>query len=731
MLKTGEILFDEFRIDGLIENDKNGSTYRAFDLRQRRKVSITTLNINKFRQDIDAARALQDQLQREINLSARLVSPHLLHVYRSILSAEDLYIFTEYIPGFCLADQMNAAHASGKQPSAQEVRQIGIQIASGLKDLHNHGILHLNLTPSNTFITVKGELKISGLGNALTPKSRYEGIMNNSFQDFPPESLDYQPPERKNRVTTYPRPNMDIYAAGCVLFELVTGRKYSQMTSGTHTASLRADVPHCLDDLIAQTVSDDPAERPWDGFELLERLQKASSSPTGNHSNQVEWMVGEAGALAEANAWDEVEGILTALNALGNGGKSAARQFRIKFNIPFEQEYAPEDRSSSAGENGAGQKDISGIESQVKPDTVMDEVVIKRRPRMAFLGFGVIMLCFFSAAFLFLINQGFNYFLVSTAFASLEEVEIEEIPQIENTEPVLEFIVEENPVTEFIIGRGSDSIWLDPALASDQESIRVSALCLEGLYTQQPGDTEPQPALATGCTADETGTEWTCSLRGNVQFHDGTPFNADAVIFNFERWRSSDHPQNTPESSFDAYQDSWGGFDESSQILNESKIDDLTVKFTLKKPKANFLDLLALEAFSISSPSALESFKGGYGGSEAGCVGTGPFMFSEWQADEQITLNANQTYWYGPPQIDQIVWKVIPDPNDLFQALLEGSIHAALETNPEILSAAEVHPDFLVILANYPPPVIVSYTALGAITRIKGFDVYSETELME
>ncbi len=731
MLRTGEILFDEFRIDGLIENGKNGSTFRAFDLRQRRKVSITTLNIEKFRQNIDAARTLQDQLQREINLSASLDSPHLLQVYRSILSTEDLYIFTEYIPGFCLADQMAATRASGKQLSAQEARQIGIQIAAGLKDLHNHGILHLNLTPSNTFITVKGDLKISGIGTALTSKLRYEGIINNSFQEFTPESLDYQPPERKNGELRYPRPSIDIYAAGCVLFELLTGSKYSQQSPGTHAASLRVDLPHCLDDLVAQMVSNDPSQRPWDGFELLERLQKGSSSPTGNHSNQVEWLMGEAGALAAANRWDEVERSLAALNMLGIEGKSAARQLKIKFNIPFEQEIIPEDNLSMTAENDADQKDNPEPESLDNLDTALNGDLSKGRPRLAFLGFGMITLCLFSVAFFILINQGVNYLLVSTAFASFEEVEIEEIPQSDDTEPVLEFIVEESPITSLTIGRGSDSIWLDPAVASDQESIRVSVLCLEGLYTLQPGDTTPQPALATGCTADETQTEWTCSLRGNVQFHDGTPFNADAVVFNFERWRSSNHPQHFQDRSFDAYQESWGGFDELSQIKTESKIDDLTVKFTLEKPNGDFLDILALEAFSISSPTALDTFEDGYGGNEAGCVGTGPFKFSEWLLDDQITLTTNETYWYGPPQINQIVWKVIPDAQVRFQALQEGSIQAALEADPEILSAAEDNPDFSVLLANYPPPVIVSNAAVGAITRIKGFDIYSESELME
>jgi len=88
------------------------------------------------------------------------------------------------------------------------------------------------------------------------------------------------------------------------------------------------------------------------------------------------------------------------------------------------------------------------------------------------------------------------------------------------------------PVT-FIFGRGGDSVQLDPAIVTDGESFRVTGQVVEPLFQYDHGSTVPVPALAEECTADEAGTTWTCKLRQGVKFHDGTDFNAEAVIFNF------------------------------------------------------------------------------------------------------------------------------------------------------------------------------------------------------
>lgn len=154
----------------------------------------------------------------------------------------------------------------------------------------------------------------------------------------------------------------------------------------------------------------------------------------------------------------------------------------------------------------------------------------------------------------------------------------------------------------FIFGRGGDSVQLDPAIVTDGESFRVTGQCLEPLYQYEPGSTKPIPALATECTPNATSTEWTCKLRQGVKFHDGTPFNADAVIFNFERWRFTNNPYHYASQVFEYYEYMWGGFDDASMITAVEKIDDYTVKFVLSAPLAPFLANLAMDMFAISSP---------------------------------------------------------------------------------------------------------------------------------
>jgi peptide/nickel transport system substrate-binding protein len=249
----------------------------------------------------------------------------------------------------------------------------------------------------------------------------------------------------------------------------------------------------------------------------------------------------------------------------------------------------------------------------------------------------------------------------------------------------------------FIFGRGGDSVQLDPALVTDGESFRVTGQCLEPLYQYEPGSTLPIPALATECTANEDSTEWTCALREGVSFHDGTPFNADAVIFNFERWRFTDHPHHYASQVFEYYEYMWGGFDDASMITGVEAVDEYTVKFTLNAPLAPFLANLAMDMFAISSPAAFEQYGEDYGLPSSGCVGTGPFKFVEWVEGDHIRVEANDDYWGGRPTIDEIVWRVIPDDSARFLALQAGDIHGLEQALVEDLAAAEADPSLYVV----------------------------------
>jgi len=251
------------------------------------------------------------------------------------------------------------------------------------------------------------------------------------------------------------------------------------------------------------------------------------------------------------------------------------------------------------------------------------------------------------------------------------------------------------PVT-FIFGRGGDSVQLDPAVVTDGESFRVTGQILEALLQYEDGGTTVIPSLATDYSVSDDGLEWTINLREGVKFHDGTDFNADAVVVNYERQWKTDHPLHFETQVYEYWEYMFNGFDEDCLITGVEAVDDLTVKITLKEPLAPLLANLAMDIFAISSPAALEEHGADYGMPTVGAVGTGAFKFVEWVEDDHITVEANEDYWGGAPTIDRIIWRVIPDDSARYLALKAGDIDALEQANVEDLKDAEVDPNLYV-----------------------------------
>jgi len=280
----------------------------------------------------------------------------------------------------------------------------------------------------------------------------------------------------------------------------------------------------------------------------------------------------------------------------------------------------------------------------------------------------------------------------ATEAPEVEEPEVEE-PEVEEPEEPTGEVSED----VFIFGRGADSVQLDPALVTDGESFRVTGQILEPLYQYEFGTTVPVPALAEECVASDDAKVWTCSLRQGVKFHDGTDFNADAVVFNYERWRFTDNPYHFDTQVFEYYEYMWGGFDDDSVITAVTALDEYTVEFTLRDPLAPFLANLAMDMFAISSPAAIEAAGVDYGTPSVGAVGTGPFKFVSWQEGTEIVVEANQDYWGGVPGVGQIVFRVIPDDSARFLALQAGDIHGLEQAVVEDLQTAEASDDLYVL----------------------------------
>ena len=174
----------------------------------------------------------------------------------------------------------------------------------------------------------------------------------------------------------------------------------------------------------------------------------------------------------------------------------------------------------------------------------------------------------------------------------------------------------------FVFGRGADSVGLDPAVVTDGESFRVTRNIYESLLEYKRDSTEVTPGLAERWETSPDGLTWKFALRRNVKFHDGTPFNAEAVVFNFERWMLESHPYH--KGVFEYWKSMFGGF--PGFVTSVKALDDTTVEFTLEKPMAPFLANLAMPMFGIASPTAIKKYGEDYFKNP---VGTGPFRFKE------------------------------------------------------------------------------------------------------
>jgi peptide/nickel transport system substrate-binding protein len=225
-----------------------------------------------------------------------------------------------------------------------------------------------------------------------------------------------------------------------------------------------------------------------------------------------------------------------------------------------------------------------------------------------------------------------------------------------------------------VFGRGGDSVSLDPGAVTDGESFKVTQNLFETLVNFGPQDTTINPGLAKKWNAEPDGLTYTFELEEGIKFHDGTDFNAEAVVANFERWA------NGSGEDFYYYSSMFGGYkgDEGHVIDSVTADGDYTVVFKLKRPQAPFLKNLAMSPFGIASPTAFEKEKFG-----DNPVGTGPFKFVEWKRNDSITIEKNEDYWVkGLPKLDKVVFKAIPDNSARLNALNAGEIDLADGINP-------------------------------------------------
>jgi peptide/nickel transport system substrate-binding protein len=188
------------------------------------------------------------------------------------------------------------------------------------------------------------------------------------------------------------------------------------------------------------------------------------------------------------------------------------------------------------------------------------------------------------------------------------------------------------------------------------------------------GKTIPNLALSWSVSADQK--DWTFKLRPGVKFQDGTPFNAEAVAFNFRRMLDPDN-----HCRCAAY---------LTGIRKVEVVDDLTITFRGRYPSVNAPALFAVYAVTtvIHSPTAIKTMGEAYNHHP---VGTGPFRVKSWNTGDALVLERNPDYWEeGHPYLDQVIVKPLPDPTARFAALESGDVDIIWHDIPaDILKAKE------------------------------------------
>lgn len=206
----------------------------------------------------------------------------------------------------------------------------------------------------------------------------------------------------------------------------------------------------------------------------------------------------------------------------------------------------------------------------------------------------------------------------------------------------------------------ASDIQLDPALADElgdsaTDALLVDSYVYEGLVALDGSD--PVAALAVDWTVSDDGLDYVFDLRPGVTFHDGTPFDADAVVANFNRWFSP-ASELRGEGSYQAWVDAFMGFegevDDAEQPVSSvdgiEKVDNLTVLIHLNRPDSDLPAKLAQGAFAMVSPTALAANMDSYGTQETAdaVAGTGPYTVTSW-TDSTLTLDPYDNYWGATP----------------------------------------------------------------------------------
>ncbi len=213
---------------------------------------------------------------------------------------------------------------------------------------------------------------------------------------------------------------------------------------------------------------------------------------------------------------------------------------------------------------------------------------------------------------------------------------------------------------------------LDPASLSN--SLVTQSVYGNALYGQLI-ELTPEGEVEYGLLEsleNRDNTVWVATLREGLTFTDGTPLDAEALKFNWDRSkdRTVAHSQTVASAS---------------AIASTTVVDERTLEVTLAKPTAHFESLVMSLNF-VGSPTALAAGPEAF---TANPVGAGPFTLDSWARQDRMVLSKNPDYWDAPkPYLDELVIRANPDDNQRYNSLQAGEVDIAVSNNYETVALA-------------------------------------------
>lgn len=271
-LAHGEILESRYRIDRAIARGGMSTVYRCLDLRLGRAVAAKVMDGDYLDDPIS-----RDRFTREARAMAQLRHPNVLSVYDFSSAGEHIFLITELITGGTLGELLAETGPLDAATASVMLRSV----LQGLAVAHDKGLVHRDIKPHNVLIDADGSIKLAdfGLVRAMNNPQKTSNQIVGTVSYISPEQVD------GTRIT----PATDVYSAGIVLFELLTGKVpfVGETSLGRALARLHNDVPApsdlidgippLFDALVASATTRNPDERFRDAREFLDALDDVAN----------------------------------------------------------------------------------------------------------------------------------------------------------------------------------------------------------------------------------------------------------------------------------------------------------------------------------------------------------------------------------------------------------------------------------------------------------------------